>query len=321
MEKGLVSIITPCYNSAGYLFRLLDSVLNQDYPNIEMYAIDDGSTDNTREVIESYINKFSKKGYTLIYIYQENAGQSSAVNNGLKYVKGEYLTWPDSDDYYNCKDAISTFVSKLQSLPDDYAVVCYVGTFVDIKTQTDLKWNLDVNKSEQMFEICLLGGGMLSVPINYMVKMEAFDKVNPAHDIYTGQFVQNMQMLLPLFYSYKCSTVRQSLCNIVVRHDSWSHSPKTYKTQLEEAQSFLDIKLNTLDRILSMPAVERDKWKHLSLIRDLGAKQSLAIHMCQYEDARLFTKMLKENGETITLKTWMKVFLSKYPSLYRIVSK
>ena len=58
MRKNLVSNVTPCYNSAKYLYRLLDSVLMQDYPDIEMFAIDDGSTDNTKEIIESYIPRF-----------------------------------------------------------------------------------------------------------------------------------------------------------------------------------------------------------------------------------------------------------------------
>lgn len=63
MQKGLVSIITPCYNTGGVIHRLLDSVLEQDYPSISMLVIDDGSADNSKEVILSYIPLFEKKGY------------------------------------------------------------------------------------------------------------------------------------------------------------------------------------------------------------------------------------------------------------------
>ena len=59
MEKNLISIITPCYNTGNLLSRLLDSILMQDYPSVEMYAIDDGSSDNTAEVIKNYIPKQS----------------------------------------------------------------------------------------------------------------------------------------------------------------------------------------------------------------------------------------------------------------------
>ena len=56
MQKGLVSILTPCYNTGSIVHRLLDSILAQDYPSIEMFAINDGSTDNTEVVIKSYIS-------------------------------------------------------------------------------------------------------------------------------------------------------------------------------------------------------------------------------------------------------------------------
>ena len=113
MQKGLVSIITPCYNTGSIVHRLLDSILEQDYPSVEMFAIDDGSTDNTPDVIKSYIPKFEKKGYRLTYVKQENGGQSSAINNGLKMVSGEYLAWPDSDDFYCVPTAISSLVITL----------------------------------------------------------------------------------------------------------------------------------------------------------------------------------------------------------------
>ena len=71
--SGLVSIVTPCYNSAPFIRPLLDSILLQDYPAIEMFAIDDGSTDDTDQIIKAYIPRFQERGYTLTYLYQENA--------------------------------------------------------------------------------------------------------------------------------------------------------------------------------------------------------------------------------------------------------
>ena len=63
MGKGLVNILTPAYNCASLITRLLDSVLEQTYPNIEMFVVDDGSTDDTANVVKSYINKFLDRGY------------------------------------------------------------------------------------------------------------------------------------------------------------------------------------------------------------------------------------------------------------------
>jgi len=75
MQK-LISILTPTYNYGHFIHRLLDSVLQQTYNNIEMIIIDDGSTDNTKQVIDGYIEKFQKRGFSLNYIYQGNQGLS-----------------------------------------------------------------------------------------------------------------------------------------------------------------------------------------------------------------------------------------------------
>ena len=112
-EFSLVSLITPCYNGEKHIGRLLNSILEQTYPNIEHYVIDDGSTDNTADVIKSYIEKYEAKGYSLTYVFQNNSGQSVAINNGLKLIKGEYLLWPDSDDYYSCIDSISILIDAI----------------------------------------------------------------------------------------------------------------------------------------------------------------------------------------------------------------
>ena len=97
--KDLVSIIIPCYNCEKYLNRLLDSILIQDYKFIEILIVNDGSIDNIERIILSYMIKFSERNINLIYINQSNSGQSSALNNALKFISGEFLIWPDSDDW------------------------------------------------------------------------------------------------------------------------------------------------------------------------------------------------------------------------------
>ncbi|MCS3232628.1 glycosyltransferase [Bacteroides thetaiotaomicron] len=91
MSSRLVSVVTPCYNAGSFIHRLLDSILDQDYLYLEMYIVDDGSTDNTKSVVDEYVLKFVDKGYSLTYIYQENSGQSVAINKALKLVRG--ITW------------------------------------------------------------------------------------------------------------------------------------------------------------------------------------------------------------------------------------
>jgi glycosyltransferase involved in cell wall biosynthesis len=95
MNQGpLVSIIINNYNYDQYLKEAIDSALNQTYPHVEVIVVDDGSTDNSREVIASY-------GDRIVAILKENRGQASAVNVGYVASKGEVICWLDSDDLFH----------------------------------------------------------------------------------------------------------------------------------------------------------------------------------------------------------------------------
>jgi glycosyltransferase involved in cell wall biosynthesis len=91
LSKPLVTIITPTYNRADYLNETIKSILNQSYKNIEYIVVDDGSTDNTRDLVKN-----NKKKIT--YIYQKNSGETAAVNTGLSRAKGDIVTIVNSDD-------------------------------------------------------------------------------------------------------------------------------------------------------------------------------------------------------------------------------
>jgi glycosyltransferase involved in cell wall biosynthesis len=93
-NKPLVSVIVPCYNQAKYLAEALDSVLAQSYANWECVIIDDGSTDNSKEIAERYCAKDKR----FKYIHQPNKGVSSARNNAIKASSGLYILPLDGDD-------------------------------------------------------------------------------------------------------------------------------------------------------------------------------------------------------------------------------
>lgn len=89
--KPLVSVIIPNYNYAQYLREAVDAVLAQTYPNIEVIIVDDGSKDDSREIIESYGGKIKA-------IFQKNQGVSAARNNGVSESAGEFVAFLDADD-------------------------------------------------------------------------------------------------------------------------------------------------------------------------------------------------------------------------------
>ena len=93
MSRPLVSVIIPTYNRASTVSEAIESVLQQTYPNVEVIVIDDGSKDNTQEVLRRYAGRIRN-------IYQENAGQMVARNRGIRESRGEIITFLDSDDLW-----------------------------------------------------------------------------------------------------------------------------------------------------------------------------------------------------------------------------
>lgn len=92
--KPLVSIIIPCYNQANYLPFSLASVLAQTYSNWECIIVNDGATDNTKEVAEEWCAKDNR----FVYVEKQNGGLSSARNAGINVAKGDYIQFLDADD-------------------------------------------------------------------------------------------------------------------------------------------------------------------------------------------------------------------------------
>lgn len=96
MESGKISIILPVYNSEEFIKRTLDSLITQTYKNIEILCINDGSSDNSLNIL----NEYSKKDNRIKIFSQANSGPAKARNTGLANATGEYLMFCDSDDYY-----------------------------------------------------------------------------------------------------------------------------------------------------------------------------------------------------------------------------
>jgi len=89
----IISVIIPTYNSAKYLPEAIESIFNQNYERLEIIIVDDGSTDNTTEILVPYQDR-------VIYHYKENGGPASARNFGLEMAQGEIIGFLDADDIW-----------------------------------------------------------------------------------------------------------------------------------------------------------------------------------------------------------------------------
>ena len=154
MNKPLVSIIIPTFNYAQLIAETLESVVNQSFDNWECIIIDDGSTDNTEEVIKTFINHHST--YSFTYIKKINEGTSIAKNTGVNIAAGKYIQFLDADDLISA-DKLRVQASILE-LDDAELVFSKSFFFIDNNLERKL-----INKYPHGFlaEETLSGSGLL----------------------------------------------------------------------------------------------------------------------------------------------------------------
>ncbi len=140
------SIVIPVYNVEKYIDRCLKSIVNQSYKNYEVIIVNDGTKDNSVEIINKYTKKY--KNFTLCN--KENGGLSDARNYGIDYVTGDYLLFIDSDDYIN-EDLLKELNSVLEE--KEYDLIKFKINLVDdegnfIRTENGMDTSKEVSLSE-----------------------------------------------------------------------------------------------------------------------------------------------------------------------------
>ncbi len=212
-HPGMVSVVIPDYNHARYIADAIRSVLGQDYQNYEIIVVDDGSTDNSREVVAQF-------GERVRYIYQENRGLSAARNTGIKAARGDYIGVLDADDMYQ-----PSFMSRLVGLLEDdpEAEAAYCGyRFVD-----DAKFPLYQIEarnvaSERLFRV--LAEGNFLVPESMLVRRRCYQAVGEFDE--SLRAVEDLDMWLRITRRYKVIGTTDILTHHRVLSGSMSTDPK-----------------------------------------------------------------------------------------------
>ena len=226
-----VSIIIPCYNCEKYIIKTLESAVSQDYTNIEIIVINDGSTDNCSSVVKTI------KDDRVHLIEQENQGVSFSRNKGLALAKGEFIVFLDADDLLH-----PSFLEKrVFSLSKSTAIACASSVVLVDKSGEKIEENKNyfaANKSSQILEF---KNEIITCPSSYLFKTESLKK----HKI---KFNKNLQssadkfFLLEVLKHGEIELINESPMYYRILNDSMSH--KITKTLLKDQIAFYnEIKL------------------------------------------------------------------------------
>jgi GT2 family glycosyltransferase len=146
----LVSVITPSFNQAGFIRETIESVLSQDYRNLEYIVVDGGSTDGTVDILRWYAARDPR----FRFVSEPDQGQSDAINKGLRMANGSIIGWLNSDDTY-LPGAIGKAVQAFLSRPD-WAVVYGRAVFTDETSRHLHEYPVEPFSHEALFRFCFI---------------------------------------------------------------------------------------------------------------------------------------------------------------------
>lgn len=218
-----VSIIMPIYNRENKISQAIDSVLNQNYKNIELILINDGSTDNTEEICL----KYKKKDKRIIYLKVENSGPGGARNKGIDISTGKYIMFIDSDDYYDV-NMVKTMVSCINK--NNIQQECVICNRIIKKKNKNVKIELlekEMKKGEKSdFIEFLQKNNLFNSPCN-KIYLKSIIEINNIR--FDERFMSGEDYKFNLDYFNNISTARtinKFLYNYVMNDDSIIHNIK-----------------------------------------------------------------------------------------------
>lgn len=255
MNSPLVSICSPCYNVAPYVGRFLDSVLKQTYKQLEIVLVNDGSTDATVQIIESYIPHLKNEGYKVQLINQTNGGLASAINTAIKHATGNYITWPDPDDRLT-PDSIECRVRFLEEHQEIALVRGHMEMWDELNNKSLGTLNNKPSRSGLYEDLFLdaLHSSVSMAALTNMVRATALDKAIRNREIYVARPAgQNWQIILPIAYRFPCWHLQKNLGYYHIRPDSHSQKERTYEQLTELMYVFQTTITETLKNIPGAP--------------------------------------------------------------------
>ncbi len=321
-EKGLVSIITPCYNGEKFIHRLIESVLSQTYTKIEFIIVNDGSTDNSEAVILSYEPQFKAKGIRFKYIYQANGGVGRAINTGLKHFTGEYFCWPDADDFLST-DSIEKRKNFLDAHPDYNLVRSDVFIFKENDLTNPVGYMSRKKKNrfreEGLFKDYILEKDVVFCPC-HMVRSSAFLLVNPKRTIFESRAGQNYQLLLPLLYKNKLGYIDEPLYNYVLTSNSITRRKNNSYEKCTKIQNEIKTAIEETLKRIPLTGEEKVYYTHLLELKEAHLRCYVALYFCRKKEFLTYFRKLKK-AKALSWKEQAGRLLILFPFLIHLIKK
>ncbi|MBR5412789.1 MAG: glycosyltransferase [Fibrobacter sp.] len=232
----MISIVLPSYNRAHILPKAVESILRQTYKDFELIIVDDGSSDNTCEVVKSFDDN------RIVYVRQENAGACVARNNGIDHARGEYIAFQDSDDIWH-QDKLEKQLKTLQEKNADI-VFCRMNRMSGGKI---------VGLVSDYFKEGFLSKDVMPMSIgtqtligkSQVFKQEKFDPEMPRF--------QEFELLVRAQKEFSIYCMEEPLADYIIQGDSLSVNPLKYmqawNLMLKKHPDFLERYKSSRDRI------------------------------------------------------------------------
>lgn len=252
LVPGRVSLIVPCYNVDRFLDRFVASVLEQSYRDLEVILVNDGATDGTGAMLRAAVPRLQARGCEVKLIEQENKGLGGAVDTGLKHFTGEFLMWPDPDDWLT-PNSVERRVELMRQNPDVALLRTNAALYNESSGEFEghfMPPDAPPTRPTELFEN-LLFLRRFHAPVCHLVRSALFLEVHPTRSIYFSRVSsQNFQLLVPLVESFPVLQVHETLASYCVRADSRSRaSSKSDELQMRRFDQLLDLTEQTVPRL------------------------------------------------------------------------
>ncbi len=249
----MVSVIIPTYNRQSTILKSVRSVLEQSYQDLELIVVDDGSTDNTRNILLDIRDKRFK------YIYQENKGACAARNKGISVARGEYIAFQDSDDIWKC-EKLEIQLSKMKNNDANISFCAFNRMNYKKKIQQFPIMNEGYKSHKE-----ILCGFYVSTQ-TIVAKKEIFEK--NLFDI-TMERMQDYDLITRIAEKEKIYFIEDALVDLYLQSDS-----------ITVHKNIPSINLNILRKLLDKYSITAEKypeWKLIMLKRIARAEVMLDI--------------------------------------------